>query len=219
MRFEVDAILFDIDGTLIDSTPAVNRSWTTWAKSRGFDADAVLAVCHGRRSTDTLSDLLPEGEVAEAAAEVYALEMAELDSVVALPRAGELLASLPPSRWAAVTSGPRGLMQARLAAAGIPVPETLVTAEDVVVGKPDPEGYRKAAEILGVDPARCLVVEDAPAGLKAGRASGARVLAVATSHDAVELTDADAVVADLTAVSVTAGDAGLTVAVAEAPVG
>lgn len=208
MRFEVDAILFDIDGTLVDSTSAVNRSWSTWAQRRGLDPQEILVVCHGRRAADTLADFVPADQVADAEAELHALEMADLDSVVALPGAVQLLSTLPEHRWAAVTSGDRELMPARLAAAGVPVPHTMVTAEDVSVGKPDPSGYLLAAERLGVDPTRCLVVEDAPAGLKAGLAAGGRVLAVATSHTAAEVADfAHAVVPDLSACAVEIAEA------------
>ncbi|MDO5617535.1 HAD-IA family hydrolase [Kocuria sp.] len=187
MRFEVDAILFDIDGTLVDSTSAVNRSWTTWAERHAYDAAAILAVCHGRRAADTLADFVPADQVADAEAELHGLEMEDLDSVIPLPGAAALLGELPQDRFAAVTSGDRELMTARLAAAGVPVPTTMVTAEDVVVGKPDPQGYLLAAELLGFDAKRCLVVEDAPAGLKAGLAAGSQVLAVATSHDPVDV--------------------------------
>ncbi|MEY8567182.1 HAD-IA family hydrolase [Corynebacterium sp.] len=186
-RFTVAAILFDIDGTLVDSTPAVNRAWRAWAADHGIDADEVLAVCHGRRSADTIADFLPADRVAAEAAALEEMEAGDVDGVVALPGAAELLDSLPASSWAAVTSGSRALMRARLAAAGLPVPEILVAAEDVAEGKPDPQGYRKAAAQLGADPADCLVVEDAPAGLGAGRAAGGRVLAVATSHPREDL--------------------------------
>ena len=211
MRFEVQAILFDIDGTLVDSTPAVERTWRSWAAARGMDA--ILAVSHGRRSEDTIADVLPPGQRAAAVVELEQMELDDLDSVVALPAAGELLAGLPPERWAAVTSGSRRLMRARLAAAGLPVPAVLVTADDVSQGKPDPAGYLLAAESLGFAAEHCLVVEDAPAGLQAGRAAGAHVLAVATSHPAEGLGPADAVVADLTFVSVEASAGGLVVTV------
>lgn len=223
MTFSVDAVLFDIDGTLVDSTPAVNRSWSAWAGDHGLDAERVLAVCHGRRSTDTIADVLPgiseEGLAAEAA-DLERRESSDMDGVTALPGAADLLAAvsaLSPVRWAAVTSGPRALMTARLRAAGLPEPEVLVTAEDVAVGKPDPEGYRQAASALRVDPARCLVVEDAPAGLAAGRAAGGGVLAVATSHPREELVALppsaapDALVSNLTGVHVEKTDTGLTV--------
>ena len=179
--------LFDIDGTLVDSTPAVERAWRIWAAENDLDAAAILQVSHGRRAKDTLADFVTPECVDAAYQRLLALEMADLDSVVALPEAAELLASLPRDRWAAVTSGGRELMSARLAAAGLPVPDVLVTAEDVDVGKPDPAGYLLAARRLGADPAECIVVEDAPAGLEAGCRAGCRVIAVATSHSPGQL--------------------------------
>ncbi|GAB3066070.1 HAD family hydrolase [Intrasporangium mesophilum] len=211
MRFDVEAILFDIDGTLVDSTGAVERTWRAWAAGRGLDADEILRICHGRRSEDTIALLLPPAEQAAAVSELEQLELADLADITALPATSTLLEALPPDRWAAVTSGPRRLMHARLGAAGLPVPAVLVSAEDVSQGKPDPEGYRRAAATLGVDVCRCLVVEDAPAGIEAGRASGARVLAVATSHPADALDRADAVIPDLTAFTVEAMPDGLAV--------
>jgi sugar-phosphatase len=202
MTFSVEAILFDIDGTLVDSTAAVIRTWETWAAQRGIDAQEILRVCHGRRTEDTLALFLPAAQHAAAIAELGQLELADLDDVIALPGTQTLLPRLPRDRWAAVTSGSRHVMETRLAAAGLPIPDVLVSAEAVEVGKPDPEGYLKAAAALGRDIGRCLVVEDAPAGIQAGRAAGARVLAVATSHPAAELTAADAVVPDLTACEV-----------------
>lgn len=199
MRFRVDAVLFDIDGTLVDSTAAVTRTWTAWAAKHGIDADEILRVCHGRRTEDTLSMFLPTGQHAAAVAELEQLELADLDDVRALPGTQSLLPRLPADRWAAVTSGSRELMRTRLTAAGLPIPEVLVSAEAVEAGKPEPEGYLKAAAALGRDIRRCLVVEDAPAGIQAGRAAGARVLAVATSHPASELRSADAAIPDLTA--------------------
>ncbi|MHA6629083.1 HAD-IA family hydrolase [Pseudonocardia sichuanensis] len=211
MRFHVDAVLFDIDGTLVDSTAAVVRSWTAWAARYGLDAEEILRVCHGRRSEDTIAAFLPVGEQAAGVAALAELELADLDDVVALPATRTLLRDLPGDRWAAVTSGSRVLMRARLAAADLPVPGVLVSAGDVSAGKPDPEGYLKAAAALGYEITRCLVVEDAPAGIGAGRAAGAHTLAVATSHPAVELAAADAVVPDLTACTVERTADGLVV--------
>ncbi len=211
MRFDVEAILFDIDGTLVDSTGAVERTWRAWAGSRGLDADEILRICHGRRSEDTIALLLPPDEQAAAVSELEQLELADLADITALPATGTLLDGLPPDRWAAVTSGPRRLMYARLGAAGLPVPAVLVSAEDVSQGKPDPEGYLRAAAALGIDVCRCLVVEDAPAGIEAGRASGAKVVAVATSHPVDALSRADAVIPDLTAFTVAAMPEGLVV--------
>lgn len=210
---EVDAILFDIDGTLVDSTRTVERTWRAWAEEHGLPADEILAVCHGRRTEDTIADFLPEDERSEAVAALERLELGDLDDVVALPAAREILRRLPSDRWAAVTSGSGSLMHARLAAAGLPVPEVLVAAEDVNAGKPDPQGYRLAAAGLGVDVTRCLVVEDAPAGLAAGRAAGAFTLAVTTSHPAEELRAADVVVPDLRPLRVDVGASGLTVSI------
>ncbi|ROZ61964.1 HAD family hydrolase [Kocuria soli] len=209
MRFEVDAILFDIDGTLVDSTSAVTRSWTKLADRHGMDPERILSVCHGRRSRDTIEDLFPPESHDDAERELHALELSDLSEVIALPGTAALLTRLPTQRWAAVTSGDRELMTARLSAGQVPVPEVMITSEDVTVGKPDPQGYRLAAERLGFDPVRCLVVEDAPAGLQAGSAAGAHVLAVTTSHDAAQVAPfAHSVVGDLSELSVTVDDDG-----------
>lgn len=219
MRFEVDAILFDIDGTLVDSTAAVERSWRTWAARRQLDIDAILASCHGRRSEDTIAELLPESEHGTAIAELYQLELTDLVGVVALPGAAELLTALPDDRWAAVTSGARHLMETRLGAAGLPVPAVLVSSADVTVGKPDPQGYLLAAQRLGRQATACLVVEDAPAGIAAGLASGAVVVGVTTSHDSAQLQPAQAVITDLTHLTVAQGtDGKLAVTVTELPI-
>lgn len=203
-RFEVEAILFDIDGTLVDSTAAVTRTWTTWANNHGLEPARILEVCHGRRSQDTVAMFLPAAEDhAESVAELEQLDLNDLDGVVALPGTRNLLAKLPQQRWGAVTSGAKLLMEKRLQAAGLPVPPVLIASETVSKGKPDPEGYRLAAAQLGFEAARCLVVEDAPAGIQAGLAAGAQVLAVATSHPANELGEAHTVIPDLTACTVT----------------
>jgi len=202
MRMDVDAILFDIDGTLVDSTAAVERTWRSWAARCGLAAEAVLRVCHGRRTEDTVARFLPVEQRQAAVAELEEMELADLGDVIALPGTQTLVAGLPRDRWAAVTSGSRAPLQARLGAAGLPLPGVLVAAEDVTVGKPDPAGYRKAAAALGYDVTRCLVVEDAPAGVEAGRTAGAPVLAVATSHTPAELAAASVVVRDLSACTI-----------------
>ena len=212
MRFDIEAVLFDIDGTLVDSTRAVVRTWTTWAAKYGVDVEAVLRVCHGRRSEDTIAEFLPAHERAAAVRYLEELELDDLDDIVALPATRDVLGRLPSNRWAAVTSGSRRLMTARLNAAGLPVPAVLVAAEDVAQGKPDPQGYLKAAGALGFDIRRCLVVEDAPAGLRAGRAAGAQMLGVGTSHPLAELrASADAVADDLSVCSVAVVPGGLIV--------
>lgn len=214
MMLRGKAILFDIDGTLIDSGAAVERAWRTWAEEYGADPDQVVRVCHGRRTEDIVPEFVAPQQRAAAIARELALELADLDGVVALPGARQLLDALPREQWAAVTSGERSLMTARLAAARLPVPNALVSAEDVSTGKPNPEGYLKAAAALGLEAQQCLVVEDAPAGISAGRAAGAQVLAVTTTHKAAELAGADIVVTDLSCVSVklTDGDVGLLIA-------
>lgn len=199
-------ILFDIDGTLVDSTPVVERSWRTWASEYRVDAEAVLRVCHGRRTEDTVAEFVTPAERAAAVARAQAIEAADLDGVVALPGVRRLLDDMPRQRWAAVTSGERSLMTARLAAARLPVPEVMICAEDVSAGKPSPEGYLKAAAALGFEAAGCVVVEDAPAGVSAGRTAGAQVLGVATTHRVAELADADMVVSDLSHVNVEVTD-------------
>ena len=203
------AILFDIDGTLVDSTPVVERSWHTWAREYDVDAEEVMRVCHGRRTEDTVAEFVSPQQLAAAVARVQALELADFDGVTALPGARHLLDILPRQRWAAVTSGERALMTARLAAAQLPIPETLICAEDVAAGKPDPEGYLKAAAALGFDASQCVVVEDAPAGIAAGLAAGAQVLAVTTTHTAHQVASADVIVANLSCLRVRSTNDGL----------
>lgn len=202
MELRAKALLFDIDGTLVDSTPAVERTWRAWAERYGFDAARILAQSHGRRTEDVVSMLLPADQVDEACAVLLEMELADLDGVVALPGVSSMLQGLVAQRWGVVTSGGAQLMRARLTAAGLPSPQVFISAEDVSQGKTDPQGYLLAAQRLGVDPSQALVIEDAPAGIHAGRAAGATVLAVATSHAAQELSDADFVVQNLEQVQV-----------------
>jgi mannitol-1-/sugar-/sorbitol-6-phosphatase len=196
--------LFDIDGTLVDSSAVVERAWRQVAREFGTDGDAIVAGCHGRRSIDTIEEFFPPPVRAAAQERIDALELADRD-VTACRGAAELLAALDGRPWAAVTSGPRRLMTARLAAAGLPVPDVLVTAEDVRHGKPAPDGYLQAARALGVSPADCVVVEDSPAGVEAGKAAGALVAAVTTTHPAAALQAADLVVAGLPEVAEAVG--------------
>ncbi len=203
------AILFDIDGTLVDSTPVVERSWRTWAQEYGVDADEVLRVCHGRRTEDTVAEFIAPQQLEVAVARLQELELADFDGVMALPGAQQILEGLTPRRWAAVTSGERDLMTRRLSAAQLPIPETIICAEDVAVGKPSPEGYLLAAAALGLPAKHCVVVEDAPAGIAAGVAAGARVVAVTTTHTADQVAGADVIVADLSCLRVELTDDGV----------
>ena len=197
---EFDAYIFDCDGTLIDSTPAVERSWVVWATHYGITAEE-LANSHGMPSATIVARLLPEDLRAEAKRHIDDLEVADVEGIVPLPGAVEALSMLNDKQRAIATSCHRDLMEARLAASGIPRPAVLVTVDDVVRGKPNPDPFLLAAELLGLDPARCLVVEDATAGLIGARAAGCATLAVVTTT-ARELVaaQADAVVNNLAAV-------------------
>jgi mannitol-1-/sugar-/sorbitol-6-phosphatase len=185
MDLSVDAILFDLDGTLIDSTPCVDRCWRALAERIGVDFDSLRGTYHGVPARQTLARIMPDAsdeEREEAFRWIEAEEIADTDGIVVLPGAADALGALPLDRWAIVTSGTQALARARILAAGLPEPKLLVTADDVSVGKPAPDPYLLAARLLGVEPRRCLVVEDAPAGVAAGLASGATVLGIATTH-------------------------------------
>lgn len=186
------ALLFDLDGVLIDSTPAVTRVWHRWAVEHGFDPEAVVHIAHGRPSRATIRELLPNSDIEREDHEVERREMEDLDGVVLLPGAQELLNALPPERWTIATSCTRPLAEVRLRAAGLPIPRTMVTSSDVRIGKPDPEPYLKAAGRLGFAASDCIVVEDAPAGVRAGKAAGARVIAFLTTMIRRDLEDAGA---------------------------
>lgn len=206
MRFEVDALLFDMDGTLVDSTASVLRGWQTVAAEFPIPPDLFAVVPrHGRPAVEIMADLLPRELIPAAAARLDELERTDTDDVVLLPGAARLLAAAPAGRWAVVTSAGRPLAQVRLGAAGIGTvgiaAPALVTIDDVSRGKPDPEPFLLGAKLLGVPPERCLVFEDAPAGLAAARAAGAMTVAVTTTHTADEL-DADVIVPDLSAVRI-----------------
>ena len=195
------AILFDLDGVLMDSGAAVERAWKRWAAGHGLDFAHVLAEAHGRRTEDTIRAVAPWLDVEAETRALEAGESDDTDGVVALPGAASLLESLPPDRWAVATSGSRRLATTRLAHGGMPLPRVLVTAEDVERGKPDPQPYLAAAAALEVEPSRCLVVEDAPAGIAAGKAAGASVLAVTTTFAASALGAADYLAPSLAAVT------------------
>jgi mannitol-1-/sugar-/sorbitol-6-phosphatase len=186
------AILFDMDGVLIDSTPAVARVWRQWARERGFDPETVVRMAHGRPSISTIRDLLPHADHKAEDREVERREIADLEGVVPLPGARQLLASLPAERYAIVTSSTRKLAEARLQTARLPLPEFFVTSSDIVNGKPHPEPYLKAAGKLGVAAGDCVVVEDVPSGIRSGKAAGARVIAFPTTVVADELRAAGA---------------------------
>ncbi len=189
------AVLFDLDGVLVDSTVAVEGHWRAFAARHDLDAEALLASLHGRRMMDTMAAVLPDLSPARLAEEGARLEQAEVDGAregtLPQPGAHELTAALGGRPWAIVTSGTVPVALARIEAVGLPSPLALVTGEEVASGKPDPAPYLLAAQRLGVPPEDCVVIEDAPAGLAAGRAAGCATIAVTTSHPAGELAGAD----------------------------
>ncbi|MDT9697711.1 HAD family hydrolase [Streptomyces sp. P17] len=214
MHLHAEALLFDNDGTLVSSLASVDRCWTRWAGEYGITAEEFGRIeLHGRPAVEIAADLLPADIVPVAVARIETLEVEDVPNggVELLPGARAFLASLPADRWAVVTSATRRLAEARLDAVGI-LPKTLIAADDITRGKPDPEPYLLAARRLGVDPARCVVFEDAPAGLQAGRAAGMTTVALATTHQAHELR-ADLVVKDLSALSALVTAAGIEISV------
>ncbi|MFD9213731.1 HAD-IA family hydrolase [Streptomyces sp. NPDC059544] len=237
MKIHAEALLFDDDGTLVSSLESVHRCWTRWAGEYGITAEDFARVeLHGRPAAEIAADLLPAAVVPESVARIEELEVEDVaGDVVLLPGTAALLGSLPAERWAVVTSATRRLAEARLAEVGVR-PKTLIAADDITRGKPDPEPFLLAARTLGVDPARCVVFEDAPAGLAAGRAAGMTAaglaagraagmttvaltathaagmttVALTTTHAASELV-ADIVVPDLSAVSAQATAHGVAI--------
>lgn len=196
-----DAILFDMDGTLINSVPAVERAWRRWAEEFEIDTSGSFSLAHGTPAKDLVTQLIPAPDVERAFARIVQLEIEDTEGIELLPGTADALGSVPAERQAIVTSCTRALATARIGATGLNQPAVTVTADDVARGKPDPEPFRRGAELLGFDPARCLVVEDAPTGLKSARAAGCATLAVAGTHELNEL-DADAAVPDLSYIRV-----------------
>jgi sugar-phosphatase len=194
------AILFDLDGVLADSRVSVERQWSLWAERHGLDLARILAIAHGRRSEDVIGAVAPALDAEAEAQLVNDAETRDLEAVVAVAGARELVRQLPPERWAIVTSGNRSLAEARLRHIGVPIPACLITADDVSIGKPDPAGYLAAAACLRVAPRDCVVIEDAPSGIEAARAAGMSVIAVTTTFPADELGGADFVVDSLSSV-------------------
>ena len=181
-----------MDGVLVDSTPAVARVWSGWAREHGFEPEVVVKQAHGRPSIATIRDLLPHGDHHAEDREVERRELGDVEDVVALPGAAEMLHAIPVGRYAIVTSATRRLAEVRLRAAGLPIPDHFVTASDVKRGKPNPDPYLMGAESLRLPPADCIVIEDAPSGVRAGKAAGARVIAVRTTSNDAELRHAGA---------------------------
>jgi sugar-phosphatase len=199
--FHCSAILFDLDGVLVDSTVSIISHWSTWAERNRIDPEKVLTIIHGRRTVEVLRLMAPH---MDAEAEAMRIEQGVTDDngTAVVPGALQLLSSLPDDRWCVVTSGTRGLAMSRIRGAGLPVPKILVGADDVSKGKPDPEPYLKGAKLLGMNPKDCLVIEDAPLGITAARAGGMKAIGLTTTFPKSELREADAIVGKLTQIQV-----------------
>lgn len=210
--FSCQAILFDLDGVLVDSTRAVERVWRKWAHENHLDIDKVLEHAHGRRTIETIRIVAPHLDAEEEYSKVERMEIADKDGVVMVPGALELLRSLPSDRYAVVTSATRALATARLQFAGLFVPDRLVSADDVVEGKPSPEPYLKGAAFINFPANQCLVFEDTPAGIESARAAEMQVIALSTTYPRQQLTAARAIVASLKQVSARMQDGMLQIA-------
>jgi len=187
----VRAVLFDVDGVLLNSTAAHRRIWSKWAGGVGLDFEAVWAASHGRRISETLADVAPHLDPMREEARIREIMLDQGDAFPAQPGAQTLLMGLPPGCWGVVTSANGDNVQYRFTLAGLPIPKVLIDNGAVGQGKPHPEGYLTGAASLGRCPGDCLVVEDAPAGVAAGKAAGMTVLALGTTHEAADLHEAD----------------------------
>jgi sugar-phosphatase len=197
------AILCDMDGVLMDSTPSVERVWRAWAAKHGLDPEQVARLAHGRRSIETIRQVTPNLDAEKENVIVEHMEINDKEGVTALPGAADLLSRLPPGRFAIVTSATRPLAVARLGYAGIPVPRHVITANDVIHGKPSPEPFLKGAALLGFAPEDCLVFEDSPAGLASARSARMKAIALQTTYPADQLQAADAIIGSLADVKTT----------------
>ena len=206
---ETKGILFDMDGVLISSIGSVVRCWRRWAEIYDIPNAETYTVPHGVRAIDTVKLLRPDIDPEEGLRTIEDMEVEDMADLKVLPGVKKLLEGLPLERWAIVTSATQRLLRARLAAAGLPIPTRLISGDMVERGKPDPEPYRRGAELLGFVPSECIVVEDAPSGVGAGKAAGARVLAVLGTHSAEELKQADWIAASLEDLTVTSGANGM----------
>ena len=197
MNFDCSAILFDLDGVLVDSTRSVARQWRLWAEENSIDPEKVLEIAHGRRTIEVVRILAPHLDAKAEESRIEKREADDIDDVAVMPGAAELLKTIPEGCWCVVTSGTRYLATSRLRFAQLPIPRVLVAADDVQKGKPDPEPYLKGAELLKVKASSCLVIEDAPAGIRSAHAGGMRAIALTSTYPATDLKEADVVLQNL----------------------
>lgn len=205
-ELECDAVLFDLDGVLVDSATCIERHWRRWAAQHHLDSDEIIRFAHGRPTVETIRLVAPHLPAEAEAARLDADEAVDTDGVLAVQGAAQLVRSLPPNAWAIASSGTRNTALSRLRHTGVPLPSVLITADDVEHGKPNPEAYLLAAAKLDVTPEKCLVVEDAPTGIRSAHAAGMRAIALGTTHPQAELAEADVRAARLTDIQISASD-------------
>jgi sugar-phosphatase len=200
--FNCAAILFDLDGVLVDSTGSVTRQWRRWAEDNNIDPQRVLDIAHGVRTIEIVRRLAPHIDAEAEALMLEKREAADQEGVSVMSGAADLLSSIPEGRWCVVTSGTRYLATARLKLGNLRIPNVLVSADDVSKGKPDPEPYLTGARLLGVNPTECLVIEDAPAGIRAAHAGGMKAIGITSTYPASGLQESDAVIQTLSQIKV-----------------
>src|SRR2546423_6430241 len=200
--FSCSAILFDLDGVLVDSTRAVDREWRDWGRRKGVDGDAIMAIAHGVRTIEVIRRVAPHLDAEREARKIENHEAHDHVGVVVMRGALDLVRSIPEGRWGVVTSGSRLLARARLRFCGLPIAKVLVTADDVTHGKPHPEPYLKGAERLGFNSTDCLVIEDAPAGIESARSGGMKVIGITSTYRAESVQHAEAVIGKLAQIQV-----------------
>ncbi|ORZ18741.1 HAD-superfamily hydrolase subfamily IA, variant 3 [Absidia repens] len=188
----IKGVIFDLDGTMVDSTALVIKHWYNFAEQEGLDPVKILATSHGRRTIETIAEWVPEKATQEYVDEMEKNLAEETDGLKVLPGVMALLDCIPLGKWGICTAATSLIAKKRLQQCGLPVPESLSTGDKVSRGKPDPEGYLNAAELLGVAPSDCLIFEDAPAGVQSGKAAGMTVIACTTTHTADQLKEAGA---------------------------
>ena len=214
LSFRCQAILFDLDGVLVDSAECVERTWRNWANNHRLNPEHVIAFAHGRRTIETVRLVAPGLNAEAEVAELEAGEAMKTDGIYEIESARDLIERLPLGTWAVVTSGVRAVAEFRLRHTRLPIPSIMICANEIARGKPDPEGYLAAAARLGNAPADCIVIEDAPSGIAAAGAAGMRVIAIASTYPREQLTGADAVVERLSELSVVSDEQTIRIEIA-----
>jgi sugar-phosphatase len=193
MTIECDALLFDLDGVLLDSTECIRNTWKRWGEKRGIPLETIMTVAHGRRAVETIHLVAPHLNAEEEAKPLSEWEAVSTEGVYIIEGALPLVSALPIDGWAVVTSGTNGIALARMRCTGLPIPDIMITADDVINGKPHPEPYLAASRRMNIPPERCVVIEDSPAGIQAAHKAGMRAIGVAFTHPRQELSMAEAI--------------------------